>query len=61
MRKIIYGKDQRIIIGNAAESTLEDNSANKVYGEAMLTIRADHRKSDIIRETFKESFAKLDF
>ncbi|MEM8940300.1 MAG: methyltransferase domain-containing protein [Bacteroidota bacterium] len=53
LRRIISGKDERIIIGNASESTLQDNCADKVYGEAMLTMQADHRKSDIIREAFR--------
>ena len=43
----------RIIIGNAAQSTLEDESVTKVYGEAMLTMHADHRKSEIIREAHR--------
>lgn len=43
----------RIITGNAAQSTLPPNSVDKVYGEAMLTMQADHRKAEIIREAFR--------
>lgn len=43
----------RWIIGNAAESSLPSESATKVYGEAMLTMQADHRKSEIIREAHR--------
>lgn len=53
LRKIINGKNCRIITGNAADSTLGENSADKVYGEAMLTMQADHRKSEIIREAHR--------
>ncbi len=50
LRKTIIGKDREIIIGNAAESTLDDSTYSKVYGEAMLTMQADHRKAEIIKE-----------
>ena len=53
LRKTIHGPDRKIIIGNAANSTLEKNSVDKVYGEAMLTMQADHKKSEIIREAFR--------
>lgn len=53
LRKTINGKSRKIIIGNAADSTLEENYADKVYGEAMLTMHADHRKSEIIREAHR--------
>lgn len=36
--------------GNAAQTNLPDESADKVYGEAMLSMHIDHRKSEIIRE-----------
>lgn len=50
LRKTIKGENRKIIVGNASASTLADNSVNKVYGEAMLTMQADHRKSGIIKE-----------
>ncbi len=53
LRKTINGKDRQIIIGNAAESTLNNNSYSKVYGEAMLTMQADHRKFEIIKEAHR--------
>lgn len=53
LRKSINGKGRRIIIGNAADSTLGDSSYTKVYGEAMLTMQADHRKSEIIKEAYR--------
>ena len=53
LKNRLKGKDLRIIIGTAAESTLESNSVDKVYGEAMLTMHADHRKSEIIREAYR--------
>lgn len=53
LRKNINGKDRTIIVGNASESTLEGESYTKVYGEAMLTMQADHRKSAIIKEAFR--------
>ncbi|BDD12227.1 methyltransferase (plasmid) [Fulvitalea axinellae] len=50
LRKTINGEGRRIITGNAANSNLESDSLDKVYGEAMLSMQADHRKSEIIRE-----------
>lgn len=53
LRKTIYGSGREIIIGNAAHSTLDNNTYDKVYGEAMLTMQADHRKSAIIKEGYR--------
>lgn len=53
LRKKITGTDRQIIIGNAAKVPLEDSCADRVYGEAMLTMQADHRKSEIIREAHR--------
>lgn len=39
-----------IINTSAAATGLPDQSKDKVYGEAMLTMQADHRKLEIIRE-----------
>ena len=50
LRKNIHGEDREIIIGNASKSTLPDRLSDKVYGEAMLTMQADHKKSEIIKE-----------
>lgn len=53
LRKTINGKDRKIIVGNAADSTLQKDAYSKVYGEAMLTMQADHRKSEIIKEAHR--------
>ncbi|MFV0571256.1 MAG: class I SAM-dependent methyltransferase [Xanthomarina gelatinilytica] len=50
LRKTIKGTNRKIVVGNASASTLPDGSVDKVYGEAMLTMQADHRKSEIIKE-----------
>ncbi|MEM8928494.1 MAG: methyltransferase domain-containing protein [Bacteroidota bacterium] len=50
LRKKIKGSNHKIIVGNAADSNVAENSVSKVYGEAMLTMQADHRKSEIIDE-----------
>lgn len=50
LRQTIHGDTRQIIIGNAASAPLQNGTAHKVYGEAMLTMHADHRKSEIIRE-----------
>ena len=53
LRKIIKGKNKKIVIGNASKVPLENGSATKVYGEAMLTMHADHRKTEIIKEAYR--------
>ncbi|MBL0126762.1 MAG: methyltransferase domain-containing protein [Flavobacteriales bacterium] len=53
LRKKIHGPDREIVIGNACCSPLESGSADKVYGEAMLTMQADHRKAEIVREAYR--------
>lgn len=53
LRKNIQGKGRKIIVGNASNSTLPDEFSDKVYGEAMLTMQADHRKSEIIKEAYR--------
>ena len=53
LRKKINGESKNIIIGNASSVALEDASADKLYGEAMLTMHADHRKSEIIKEAHR--------
>jgi len=53
LRKSIHGNSQKIVVGNAAESTLKADSYTKVYGEAMLTMHADHRKTEIIKEAYR--------
>lgn len=53
LRKKINGEHHSIIIGNASSVPLEDNSVDKLYGEAMLTMQADHKKSAIINEAHR--------
>lgn len=53
LRKTINGNNQRIIEGNAAQTALKEESVTKVYGEAMLTMHADHRKTEIIQEAHR--------
>lgn len=53
LRARINGPDREIIVGNACCCPLKTGSANKVYGEAMLTMQADHRKAEIVREAHR--------
>lgn len=50
LRKRLAGPNRTIVEAHAGEVPLRDGSADKVYGEAMLTMQADHRKLEIIRE-----------
>lgn len=53
LQKKIKGKGKKIIVGNANNSGLSDEFYDKVYGEAMLTMQADHRKTEIIKEAYR--------
>lgn len=50
VRKYLQGENQTCRIGLAEKTGLPDASATVVYGEAMLTMHPDGRKSEIIRE-----------
>lgn len=50
LQKHINGDNRIILNRNALESGLPAECAHKVYGEAMLTMQADQRKSKIIQE-----------
>lgn len=50
LQKNINGHSRVILNRNALDSGLPSECANKVYGEAMLTMQADQRKSKIIKE-----------
>ncbi len=50
LQRKIKGTQVSFIQRNAAQTDLPPDSKDKVYGEAMLTMQADHRKSEIIRE-----------
>lgn len=43
----------KFILANAAQTGLNDNSVDKLVGEAMLTMHADHRKSEIVKEAHR--------
>lgn len=47
------GNNAKFILKNAADTGLEAESKDKVYGEAMLTMHADHRKTEIIKEAHR--------
>ncbi len=53
LRKKISGPTRNVVNTNAADSGLKAASADKVIGEAMLTMQADHKKTEIIREAFR--------
>jgi ubiquinone/menaquinone biosynthesis C-methylase UbiE len=53
LRKKINGEGRKIVEGNAAETGLPSRGTDRVYGEAMLTMHADHRKAEIIREAHR--------
>lgn len=53
LRKIYHTDSRKIINTTAADTGLPENYADKVYGEAMLTMQADHRKSEIIAEAYR--------
>lgn len=53
LKKHIHGEHRTIIHTTAAKTGLEDASADKVIGEAMLTMQADHRKSEIMAEAYR--------
>lgn len=53
LKSKIKGDNCNFIIGNAAETNLEPNTKDKVYGEAMLTMHSDSKKSDIINEAHR--------
>lgn len=53
LRRKINGPKREIVIGNACCCPLKNATADKVYGEAMLTMQADHRKAEIMREAHR--------
>lgn len=53
LQNIIQGPNYRIQAGNANATGLPDESATKVYGEAMLTMQSARQKTDIIREAYR--------
>lgn len=53
LKRKINSDNRKIIVGNASKVMMEDACADKVYAEAMLTMQADHRKSEIIKEAYR--------
>lgn len=53
LQKNICGDNRQIIVGSAAHSSLGAESADKVYGEAMLTMQNDRQKAEIIGEAYR--------
>jgi len=53
LKSIVYGRTRKIINTSAANTGLENESTDKIVGEAMLTMQADHRKSEIIKEAYR--------
>lgn len=49
----IVSDNAKIVQGNANNTTLPDECASKVYGEAMLTMQSPKQKSDIIHEAYR--------
>ncbi len=41
------------VLANAAETPLPDGSVDRLFGEAMLTMHADYRKEEIVKEAFR--------
>ncbi len=50
LQKIFTGEHQQIIQANATAAPLEDGCADKLYGEAMLTMQGVEQKQAIINE-----------
>jgi hypothetical protein len=46
----LSGDRARCVVGSAAETGLQDESATVVYGEAMLTMQTEEAKRQIVRE-----------
>ncbi len=53
MKEKFSGDNISVFLRNAADTNLSENSKDKVYGEAMLTMHADHRKTEIVREAHR--------
>ncbi|MBS9768505.1 MAG: class I SAM-dependent methyltransferase [Flavobacteriaceae bacterium] len=53
LKGIFNKENQKIVLGNAADTKLPDNYANKVYGEAMLTMQNEKQKQEIISEAHR--------
>jgi SAM-dependent methyltransferase len=50
VRCLLQGSDQQCLVASAEETSLPQNSATVVYGEALLTMQASTQQCQIIRE-----------
>lgn len=50
VRRLLNGDHQQCLVGNAEKTTLPDQSATVVYGEAMLTMQGTEQKHRIVQE-----------
>lgn len=53
LRSSLKNANYKVLNASAAKTGLENSSVDKVIGEAMLTMQADKRKSEIISEAFR--------
>lgn len=53
LQKKFTQANTHFVAGNAAATGLAAESKDKIFGEAMLTMQADHRKREIIREAHR--------
>lgn len=53
LKKRFNKKNQSIVLGNAADTKLPEEFADKVYGEAMLTMQNEKQKQTIIKEAYR--------
>jgi ubiquinone/menaquinone biosynthesis C-methylase UbiE len=49
----LKGDQQHCVIGSASDTTLPEQSATVIYGEAMLTMQTEDTKRDIVREAHR--------
>jgi SAM-dependent methyltransferase len=52
-RRVVDGPSRQIVVGDAAQSSLESGSASVVYGEAMLTMQSADQKTKIVQEAVR--------
>lgn len=53
LRRKLFGNGVDIVVGSASNVSMEDCCADKLYAEAMLTMHANHRKLEIIKEAYR--------
>ena len=53
LKQKVKGQNIQFVLGNAGNTNIVSNSKDKVWGEAMLTMHADHRKAEIIKEAYR--------